>query len=217
MDRELQQFRQAQDRRSANAQSTAPPDDALSITSAISSAVGPEHVDKAAASGRSAHRARVAGNGLGASSDPDPDNGLAREKTHESVYEPLNPYTYVGARGWRKYRPLRPFRGIYHDIRRRLPYYASDFTDALTYRAVASTIRIYFVNLLPALAYTLDMYRRTGHFYGINEGLLSSALAAGIFGLFSAQPITIVGVTGTSFDPELLLPALGASSRRKLY
>jgi hypothetical protein len=51
-------------------------------------------------------------------------------------------------------------------------------------------------SVLPAIAYTLDMYRRTGHFYGINESLFSSALAAMLFSLFSCQPITIVGITG---------------------
>lgn len=40
------------------------------------------------------------------------------------------------------------------------------------------------------------MYRRTGEFYGINEGLFSSAFAAMVFSLFSAQPLTIVGITG---------------------
>lgn len=52
------------------------------------------------------------------------------------------------------------------------------------------------LSLLPAIAYTLDMYRRTGQFFGINEALLSSALAAVVFSIFSAQPLTIVGVTG---------------------
>ena len=40
------------------------------------------------------------------------------------------------------------------------------------------------------------MYRRTGEFYGINEGLFSSALAAMVFSIFGAQPLTIVGITG---------------------
>lgn len=40
------------------------------------------------------------------------------------------------------------------------------------------------------------MYRRTGEFYGVNESLFSSALAAIVFSLLSAQPLTIVGVTG---------------------
>lgn len=51
-------------------------------------------------------------------------------------------------------------------------------------------------SLLPALAYTLDMYRRTGEFFGVNEALFSSALAAMVFSILGAQPLTIVGITG---------------------
>ena len=40
------------------------------------------------------------------------------------------------------------------------------------------------------------MYRRTGEFFGVNEALFSSALAAMVFSILGAQPITIVGVTG---------------------
>jgi hypothetical protein len=40
------------------------------------------------------------------------------------------------------------------------------------------------------------MYRRTGQFFGVNEALFSSALAAMVFSLLSCQPLTIVGVTG---------------------
>lgn len=36
---------------------------------------------------------------------------------------------------------------MYHDVRRRLPYYLSDITDAFTYRTIASTVRMYFVKL----------------------------------------------------------------------
>ncbi|RGP81073.1 hco3- transporter family [Fusarium longipes] len=114
---------------------------------------------------------------------------LTKEKTNLS-------YSYENRRGWRRWRIFHPGRGMYHDVKRRLPYYWSDITDAFTYRVVASTIRMYFVNLLPAIAYTLDMYRRTGQFFGINEALFSSALAAVVFSLLSTQPLTIVGVTG---------------------
>lgn len=54
-------------------------------------------------------------------------------------------YTYEGLTGWKALRPLRLFRGMYHDVKRRLPYYPSDITDALTYRTVASVVRMYFV------------------------------------------------------------------------
>ena len=57
--------------------------------------------------------------------------------------------------GWRSWRPLMPGRGMYHDVRRRLPYYWSDIRDGFNYRTFTATIRIYFVNLLPALAFQL--------------------------------------------------------------
>ena len=63
----------------------------------------------------------------------------------EMVSEKTDPYDFDNERGWRAYRILRPGRGMYHDVRRRLPYYKSDITDAWSYRTFAGTIRIYFV------------------------------------------------------------------------
>lgn len=54
-------------------------------------------------------------------------------------------YSYDTASGWRRWRVLRPGRGMYHDVKRRIPYYWSDITDAFTYRTIASTVRMYFV------------------------------------------------------------------------
>ncbi|KAL4821421.1 HCO3 transporter family-domain-containing protein [Aspergillus spinulosporus] len=88
--------------------------------------------------------------------------------------------------GWRRYRALRPGRGMYHDVRRRLPYYWSDITDSFTYRTVASTVRILHIR-------HDQTYRKI---YGLNESLLSSALAAMVHSVLAAQPLTIVGVTG---------------------
>jgi len=56
-----------------------------------------------------------------------------------------DPYEFDNEVGWRRYRILRPGRGMYHDVKRRLPYYWSDIADALTYRTFASTVRIFFV------------------------------------------------------------------------
>ncbi|KAK0302078.1 hypothetical protein LTR01_008980 [Friedmanniomyces endolithicus] len=105
-------------------------------------------------------------------------------------------YTWESLTGWKSYRTLRPFRGMYWDVRRRLPYYWSDIRDGLTYRTFAGTIRIFFVNLLPALAFQLDMTRQTDGYFGTNEALFSSALAALVFSTLSCQPLTVVGITG---------------------
>jgi boron transporter len=51
-------------------------------------------------------------------------------------------------------------------------------------------------NILPALAFSLDIFAKTNSSFGVNEVLLSSVLAAAVFSIFAAQTLTIVGVTG---------------------
>ena len=106
-----------------------------------------------------------------------------------------DPYKWTAEQGFLA-RCSRPCRGIWYDIKRRLPYYGSDIVDGFNYRTFAGTVRILFVNLLPALAFQLDMNHNTGGFFGVNEALLSSALAAIVFSTLSAQPLTVVGITG---------------------
>ncbi|KAL2887807.1 putative transporter [Ceratocystis lukuohia] len=87
-------------------------------------------------------------------------------------------------------------QGIVRDLRRRIPFYASDWSDAWDYRVVPATVYMFFANILPALAFSLDMFASTDHHYGVTEVLLASVLGAGIFSLFACQPLVIVGVTG---------------------
>ncbi|KAK5993397.1 Putative transporter [Cladobotryum mycophilum] len=91
---------------------------------------------------------------------------------------------------------IHPFRGMINDVRRRAPYYVSDWLDAWDYRVVPATIYMYFANILPALAFSLDMFQKTGSNYGVNEVLLASVLGSVVFSIFAAQPLVIVGVTG---------------------
>ncbi|ORY03560.1 HCO3 transporter family-domain-containing protein [Clohesyomyces aquaticus] len=88
------------------------------------------------------------------------------------------------------------FRGMINDLRRRAPFYWSDWTDAWDYRVVPATVYMYFANILPALAFSLDMFAKTDQSFGVNEVLLASVLAAVVFSIFAAQPLVIVGVTG---------------------
>ncbi|KAJ9356186.1 hypothetical protein DTO027B9_3728 [Paecilomyces variotii] len=100
--------------------------------------------------------------------------------------------TARSARWWK----VRLFRGMVNDIKRRAPYYWSDWKDAWDYRVVPATVYMYFANILPALAFSLDMFEKTHQSYGVNEVLLASVLGAVVFALFAAQPLVIVGVTG---------------------
>ncbi|KAI0452266.1 HCO3 transporter family-domain-containing protein [Xylaria acuta] len=88
------------------------------------------------------------------------------------------------------------FRGMANDVRRRAPYYWSDWLDAWDYRVVPATVYMYFANILPALAFSLDMFTKTNMQYGVNEVLLASVLGAVVFSIIACQPLVIVGVTG---------------------
>ncbi|KAI1415192.1 HCO3 transporter family-domain-containing protein [Hypoxylon sp. FL1857] len=97
-----------------------------------------------------------------------------------------------GGDWWR----IHLFRGMVNDLRRRAPYYWSDWRDAWDYRVVPSTVYMYFANILPALAFSLDMFTKTNMQYGVNEVLLASVLGAVVFAILACQPLVIVGVTG---------------------
>lgn len=101
--------------------------------------------------------------------------------------------TVSSRKAWWK---IRWFAGMINDIKRRTPYYLSDWTDAWDYRVVPATVYMYFANILPALAFSLDMFTKTKMSFGVNEVLLSSVLGAVVFAVFAAQPLVIVGVTG---------------------
>lgn len=108
---------------------------------------------------------------------------------------PPEPSTNDAAKGG-KWWKVHLFRGMINDLRRRAPYYLSDWTDAWDYRIVPATVYMYFANILPALAFSLDMFQNTGSNYGVNEVLLASVLGSFVFSVFAAQPLVIVGVTG---------------------
>lgn len=69
-------------------------------------------------------------------------------------------------------------------------------------------------SILPALAFSLDMFEKTNQSYGVNEVLLASVLGAVVFSLAAAQPLVIVGVTGMF---SLRLVALYGRSRAHWY
>jgi len=115
-------------------------------------------------------------------------DGLAREPTQASRRSRTARQSV--------WRTTRLFSGMSNDIRRRAPYYWSDWKDAWDYRVVPATVYMYFANILPALAFSLDMFAKTDQSFGVNEVLLASVLGSVVFALAAAQPLVIVGVTG---------------------
>jgi len=61
-------------------------------------------------------------------------NGLRRENTNASARSEHVP----------KWWKIRLFRGMINDVRRRAPFYWSDWVDAWDYRVVPATVYMYF-------------------------------------------------------------------------
>ncbi|KAK2748898.1 hypothetical protein FQN57_007181 [Myotisia sp. PD_48] len=90
---------------------------------------------------------------------------------------------------------LMPFRLLRQDIRNLRIRYLSDW-KIFNQLVVASTVYVFFTNLLPGMTFAGDLYVLTGKNWGTIEVVFSTGLCGVIFSLFSIQPLTILGVTG---------------------
>ncbi|ESZ93012.1 hypothetical protein SBOR_6583 [Sclerotinia borealis F-4128] len=131
-----------------------------------------------------------------APSNTDPTSHNTGELTEHTGLHAANTNAFTRSEHIPKWYKVRLFRGMVNDVKRRAPFYWSDWTDAWDYRVVPATIYMYFANILPALAFSLDMFTKTNMSYGVNEVLLASVLGSVVFAVFAAQPLVIVGVTG---------------------
>ncbi|KAF3313869.1 hypothetical protein TWF173_005698 [Orbilia oligospora] len=89
---------------------------------------------------------------------------------------------------------LRPFRLMKKEFRARMAIYHTDWH--FNQLILASAVFLFFTNLLPGITFASDLNALTGSNYGTIEVVFSTGLCGVIFALFSAQPLTILGVTG---------------------
>lgn len=90
----------------------------------------------------------------------------------------------------------RMFGGITDDIKRRAPYYLSDFKDGFHSKVAGTTLFLFFAALANAIAFGALSGLLTGNEIGIIEMLVVSAVGGILFALFAGQPLTILGGTG---------------------
>uniref|UniRef100_A0A1A9WUF8 Anion exchange protein n=1 Tax=Glossina brevipalpis TaxID=37001 RepID=A0A1A9WUF8_9MUSC len=93
-------------------------------------------------------------------------------------------------------RSGRPFGGLFNDFKRKIPWYWSDFRDALSMQCVASWIFLYFACLSPIITFGGLLSQATGRNMAAMESLVSGFVCGLVYGLFSGQPLTILGSTG---------------------
>uniref|UniRef100_A0A2M4ADJ0 Anion exchange protein n=1 Tax=Anopheles triannulatus TaxID=58253 RepID=A0A2M4ADJ0_9DIPT len=93
-------------------------------------------------------------------------------------------------------RSGRLFGGLMNDLKRKVPFYPSDFKDGLSMQCVASWIFLYFACLSPIITFGGLLGTATGNNIAAMESLVSGFVCGIGYGFFSGQPLTILGSTG---------------------
>ncbi|NWZ89112.1 S4A4 protein, partial [Nesospiza acunhae] len=102
-------------------------------------------------------------------------------------------------------RTGRLFGGLLRDIRRKAPWYGSDFSDALHPQCFSAVLYIYLATVTNAITFGGMLGDATANMQGVLESFLGTAFAGFIFCLFSGQPLTILSSTGPVLVFERLL------------
>jgi len=98
------------------------------------------------------------------------------------------------------------------DMKRRYPYYCSDWVDAFKggngQISVAAVLFLFFVVISPALAFGSLMSDSTGGQLGVVETILSTAISGVLYSALAGQPLCIMGATGPEYAYTVVFYAL---------
>uniref|UniRef100_A0A3Q1HR13 Anion exchange protein n=1 Tax=Anabas testudineus TaxID=64144 RepID=A0A3Q1HR13_ANATE len=95
--------------------------------------------------------------------------------------------------------------GLILDIKRKAPFFISDFTDALHIQALSAILFIYLGTVTNAITFGGLLGDATENMQGVLESFLGTAITGGIFCLLAGQPLTILSSTGPVLVFERLL------------
>ncbi|PVD39547.1 hypothetical protein C0Q70_02182 [Pomacea canaliculata] len=104
------------------------------------------------------------------------------------------------------------FGGLINDIKRRYPYYISDFRDAMNIKCIMASIFIFFACVSPCIAFGGLLEEKTGGLMGVSETMVSTAVAGMIFSLLCGQPLMLIGATGPVLVFEQSLYSFASSN-----
>ncbi|VDM39173.1 unnamed protein product [Toxocara canis] len=88
------------------------------------------------------------------------------------------------------------FGGLVADIKRKAPWYWSDFRDSLNLQCIATFCFMYFALLAPIVTFGGLLEEATHQRMAAMENLFGGAICGVIYHFFSGQPLTIIGSTG---------------------
>jgi hypothetical protein len=106
-----------------------------------------------------------------------PGSDAVEDEAVEQITTPKTSYFGPGGN-------LRPFRLLKTDLVNLKGRYLSDWT-VFNQQIVASSIYIFFTNLLPGITFASDLYSLTGQSWGTIEIVLSTGLCGIIFALYA--------------------------------
>ena len=86
--------------------------------------------------------------------------------------------------------------GLVRDFKRRVRHYRSDFKDGLNSTCILTSIFLYFAVFAPNIAFGGLLAEKTDNWLGVTEVIFATCLCGVLFGLFSGQPLIIIGATG---------------------
>ncbi|ROJ30624.1 Electrogenic sodium bicarbonate cotransporter 1 [Anabarilius grahami] len=95
--------------------------------------------------------------------------------------------------------------GLILDIKRKLPFFASDFYDAIHIQSLSAMLFIYLGTVTNAITFGGLLGDATENMQGVLESFVGTALAGAVFCLFAGQPLTILSSTGPVLVFERLL------------
>ncbi|XP_066128795.1 anion exchange protein 4 isoform X4 [Saccopteryx bilineata] len=102
-------------------------------------------------------------------------------------------------------RTGRLFGGLAQDVRRKAPWYPSDFLDALHPQCFSTVLYIYLATITNAITFGGLLGEATEGAQGVLESFLGTAVAGAAFCLMAGQPLTILSSTGPVLVFERLL------------
>ncbi|XP_027628753.1 electrogenic sodium bicarbonate cotransporter 4 isoform X1 [Tupaia chinensis] len=99
----------------------------------------------------------------------------------------------------------RFFGGLCLDIKRKLPWFLSDFCDGFHIQSISAILFIYLGCITNAITFGGLLGDATDNYQGVMESFLGTAMAGSLFCLFSGQPLIILSSTGPILIFEKLL------------
>eukprot|EP00434_Breviolum_minutum_P041859 symbB.v1.2.037242.t1/scaffold5443.1/size27125/4 len=111
---------------------------------------------------------------------------------------------YISSSAKKDFGPLdftgRIGGGMMADLKRRAPFFCSDWTDAFKpenfQKSLSTILYLFIAALAPAITFGSRFQDGTSNQFGVLEMIISTSISGILFSTFAGQPLSILGATG---------------------